>query len=169
MKRRDTNDVVREDGDEVVRDGESVKVSFFLMDARQRRFATFDAAAHQPGYRFASDAAMERRRHEARDAYIDRTVNAWKQPRDQKPDDDPDADDPANAVQRERELERWQGRDPAELARDLEVKRREIDAEHRRSLENAWKTCPAQNNCARGETPGPTGVSKGHEWRIAHH
>jgi hypothetical protein len=81
-------------------------------------------------------------RSAARDAYVRRLRDAWKaQPRDQAPpDDDPDEDDPsepANAV--EEQLERWQGRDPVDLARAVERRRRATHAEFSQRVSNAWR------------------------------
>jgi hypothetical protein len=90
-----------------------------------------------------SDVDPVQRRISARDEMIKRATTAWRSPHDQKPDDDPDADDPsdpANAVARERELETWQGRDPAELASAVEAQRRKNHEEFARRLANAWRT-----------------------------
>jgi hypothetical protein len=80
-----------------------------------------------------------RRRTAAYNEMVRRICDAWKtQPRD--PDDDLDADDPsepANAV--EQQLERWQGRDPDDLARAVEARRRATHAEFSQRVSNAWR------------------------------
>ena len=58
-----------DDDDEIVADGQSVRVPVYLMDSVQRAIA-FDARDHQPHFARAADAALERRRTEARDAVI---------------------------------------------------------------------------------------------------
>jgi hypothetical protein len=79
-----------EDDDEVVRDGESVRVSAFLMDGVQRSMS------------HGRDARMA-----ARDAYIQQLNNAWRTPlRDLAPPIDPSRGplsretDPDNAADR---------------------------------------------------------------------
>jgi hypothetical protein len=115
-------------------------VPIALMDGTQRAFA-FDGRDHQPHYARPTDAACERLRTEARDEMIRRLCDAWKsQPRDQAPDDDPDEDDPsaaANAV--ERQLERGRGREPVDVARAVEMRRRAQHAEFAQQLSNAWR------------------------------
>jgi hypothetical protein len=56
-----------EDG--VCKPGESIRCPLYLCDATQRAIA-FDAGDHQPHFARAADAALERRRTEARDAMI---------------------------------------------------------------------------------------------------
>jgi hypothetical protein len=73
-----------DDGGQIARDGEVVRCPLYLMDATQRRIAdqTFDAA-HQPGYRIASDAGMRDARAaalDARDRMIRRAERAWMTP-----------------------------------------------------------------------------------------
>jgi hypothetical protein len=58
-----------DDDDEIVADGQSVRVPVYLMDSVQRAIA-FDARDHKPHFARAADAALERRRTEARDAMI---------------------------------------------------------------------------------------------------
>jgi hypothetical protein len=92
----------------------------------------------------------------ARADYIARTCDAWK-PRDAQPDlgtppeelrrprGESDPTDPSAAKTREREIETWQGRDPAELAelaRDVEARGRAQHAEFSSTLSNAWKANP---------------------------
>jgi hypothetical protein len=137
-----------DDGDEIVADGESVRCPLYLCDATQRamvaKYGVFDARDHQPGFRSVSDAAVRDARtaaRDARDAYVRRTCEAWRTAGrvQSKQDADPSEPDPnaANAV--ERELETWQGREPAELARDVEARRRAVHAEFCNTLSNAWR------------------------------
>ena len=88
----------------------------------------------------------------AYDEMVKRATNAWRRPARDFAEPDmgtrpeelelmrrPSEPDPnaANAV--ERELETWQGRDPAELARDVEARRRAVHAEFCNTLSNAWR------------------------------
>jgi hypothetical protein len=71
------------------------------------------------------DADPQRRRMAAYDQMCRTMSEAWRPKlRDQEPDDDPDEPDPnaANEVQRQQEI--WQGRDPSDIARDVERRRR---------------------------------------------
>src|SRR5262249_55824975 len=63
------------DDDDVVADGQSVKVRMDMMDSLQRR--VFDAYGHQPHFARMTDAQATMRR-EARDAMIKRAENAWR-------------------------------------------------------------------------------------------
>jgi hypothetical protein len=128
-----------DDDEDIVADGQSVRVPVYLMDNVQREIA-FDARDHQPHFGRPSDAVLDARK-QARDAYIRRTCEAWRTAGrvQSKQDADPSEPDPnaANAV--ERELETWQGRDPAELARAVEARRRRTHAEFSERLSNAWR------------------------------
>ena len=132
-----------DDGCEV-KDGESVTVRLELMDATQRwvaaKYGAFDARDHQPHFGRPNDAVLDARK-QARDAYVRRTCEAWRTAGcvQSKQDADPSEPDPnaANAV--ERQLERWQGRDPVEVARDVERRRRAVHAEFCNTLSNAWR------------------------------
>jgi hypothetical protein len=90
---------------------------------------------------------------DARDTYVARLGDAWRtsirergepdlgsrpeEMRRQRSESDPS--DPRAAKTHEREIEAWKGRDPAELARDLEAKRAATHREFSRQLENAWQ------------------------------
>ena len=54
-----------DDEDEIIADGQSVRVPVYLMDSRQRwvhaKYSAFDARAHQPHYAELSDELMRRR------------------------------------------------------------------------------------------------------------
>ena len=125
--------------DEEVPPGGRVSVRLELMDATQRAIA-FDARDHQPHFGRPSDAVLDARK-QARDAYVRRTCEAWRTGGrvQSKQDADPSEPDPnaANAV--ERQLERWQGRDPVDVARDVERRRRAVHAEFCNTLSNAWR------------------------------
>jgi hypothetical protein len=109
-RRRRTDDAYVEERDEVIEDGGVVRCPVVLMDSMQRRVA-FDAANHQPGYRFAAAAdatVRDARRHalDARDAMIKRAENAWRSDARRKPpddDDDDDDDDDTNSRERSRD------------------------------------------------------------------
>src|SRR5256885_16314639 len=112
------------DEDEIIADGDSVRVRVDVMD--QRRFFDFSNVEfldHQPHYGRASDAVLDARK-QARDAYVRRTCEAWRTAGrvQSNKDADPTEPDPnaANAVQRE--LETWQGRDPVDVARAVEAR-----------------------------------------------
>jgi hypothetical protein len=120
--------------DEIVADGESVVCPLYLCDATQAamiaKYGVFDARDHQPHFGHPSDAVLDARK-QARDAYVRRTCEAWRTAArvQSKQDADPGEHDPNAANPVERELETWQGRDPAELARDVEARRRAVYAE----------------------------------------
>jgi hypothetical protein len=113
------------------------------------------SSAPLPGWTRGSDGAKDHRAVAlaAYDAMVARLGEAWRTPVGDAPQPDlgsrpeemrrprssSDPADPSAARTREREREKWLGADPDQLARDLEVKRRKIDAEHRQSLENAWR------------------------------
>jgi hypothetical protein len=89
----------------------------------------------------------------AYDQMCQRLTDAWRTPvRDapepdlgsrpeelRRPRSESDPADPSAARTHKREVEAWKGRDPAELARDLEAKRSAIHAQVRNNLENAWR------------------------------
>lgn len=163
MKRRNVDD-----DDEIVRDGESVRTRMVLMDSVTPEFA-FDADNHRPGYRMSSVPAVldaRAKAREARDAYIERTVNAWRRPtRDfVEPDQSTrrGAADPERADEVEAQLERW--REPGgidRLARDLEAKRRANHEEFAANLSNAWRTNKGT------AAPATLGQEKGRAWRLS--
>jgi hypothetical protein len=129
------------DANGVCRDGRGVRVSTMIMDSR--RFAQLtddDVRDHQPHFGRPSDAVLDARK-QARDAYVRRTCEAWRTAGrvQSKQDADPSEPDPNAANAAERELETWQGRDPAELARDVERRRRAVHAEFCNTLSNAWR------------------------------
>jgi hypothetical protein len=131
--------------DEMVPDGTTLKVPVFAMDALQRAVGGVDLSGHQPGYRTGmSNAAVRDARTAARDArngYVRRTCEAWRTAGrvQSKQDADPTEPDPSAANAVEEQLERWQGRDPADLARDVERRRRAQHAEFCNTLSNAWR------------------------------
>jgi hypothetical protein len=158
LKYLDDNGEVRE----IVEDGESIRCPAYLMDATQlatvHKFASFavDPDHHRPHYARVSDQERERRAT-MRAQYLADLQAAWKLPAHganqniQEPghlkitrsnvaraaatDEDPSAR--ASAV--EKQLERWQGRDLSELARDVEARRRATHAEFAERLSNAWR------------------------------
>jgi hypothetical protein len=81
-------------------DGGRVRVPIMTMDAK------FDARDHQPGFRYASDAAVRdarRRALDAREAMIRRAERAWCDARQKRDDDDDVDDDDANSRERSRD------------------------------------------------------------------
>jgi len=100
----DDDAVIRvvDDDDDVLADGESVKVPLYLTDAHDDdELATFDAADHRSGFRLTSDAERAAVA-DARDEMIRRMCDAWRGPqRDaadarrkrRLPDDDDDPDE----------------------------------------------------------------------------
>ena len=75
-----------DDINDVVAPGGHVKVPLLLCDARA---AVFDARNHQPHFYTPLNDAAQRRRTAARDAYVERTVSAWRRPH--KDASEPDA------------------------------------------------------------------------------
>ena len=131
------------DDDEIVRDGQSVKVPMTIMDSR--RPVSFDAAAHQPGFRSDTASYLEAYRRScadvalpsgrvsdadvraARSAWIEDTTSAWKaDARKKKPPDDDGDDDDDDDDNRGSSLNRNKQSD----SRDDYVKR----------LTDAWRT-----------------------------
>ena len=130
--------------DDICEDGESVRVPVYLMDATQRAVAGVDLSDHQPGYLRVTDAAVRDARTaacDARDAMIKRATEAWRTAGrvQSKQDADPTEPDPSAASAVEQELERWQGRDLADLGRAVEAKRRAIHREFSERLSSAWR------------------------------
>lgn len=102
---------------------------------------------------------MRVRRREARDAYVSNLTSAWRRPVGDAAEPDYGASreqwqehlrgprtgtrgeklDPNTALGVEKEREAWLGRDPAELARDVEARRRKQHAEFGERLSNAWR------------------------------
>ena len=86
------------DGTEVLKDGRSIRVPLFQMDAavddlqrsvmldtiereRARRFGLRDAAdLRKPGFRYNTSDAARDARQEARERYLDELENAWRAP-----------------------------------------------------------------------------------------
>jgi hypothetical protein len=159
-------------------DMSDLRLDTMRRNARDQYVAGLQDAWKSPAL---GDAAVRDSRAVARTAradYIQRTCDAWK-PRDAAQPDlgstpeqlqrrqrsESDPADPDAAKTREREVETWLGRDPAELARDLESKRDAIHAERNASLANAWRTPTAGHQ--REGTGG--GVAPGREWRLEHY
>ena len=68
-----------EDDDDIVRDGERVRVPMMLMDSS--RMVAIDCGPggpHRPGFRVSTDKAVYAARDKAYDAMIKRTSDAWK-------------------------------------------------------------------------------------------
>jgi hypothetical protein len=124
-----------EDADYVVRDGESVRVPVFLMDAVQRRVAAFDARDHQPHYAELTDE-VRKLRSATRTEYLAGLQDAWRSPARRAPRKIAAADaDPmrrrteARDAYVERTCEAWRtaGRDAAQPdmgSRPEELRRR---------------------------------------------
>jgi len=120
-----------DDDDTMIPDGGRVRVPLYLCDdATQRAIAgqTFDAAAHQPGYRMASDAAR-RKVQDARAQWIRKMCDAWRTPH--KDASEPDA---AEALLR-RHL-RGEPDDDTQSRRDRGYQ------EYCDRISNAWRTNP---------------------------
>jgi hypothetical protein len=92
-----------DDDDFEVADGESVRTPLFLTDTvrfenhqphfvRATAGVDLDLADHQPGFRYATDAARAAVR-DARQEMIDKATSAWRTRRRRKDDDDDDDDD----------------------------------------------------------------------------
>jgi hypothetical protein len=94
----DDDDFEVVDGTEVLKDGRSIRVPLFQMDAavddsqrsvmldtiereRARRFGLRDAAdLRKPGFRYNTSDAARDARQEARERYLDELENAWRAP-----------------------------------------------------------------------------------------
>jgi hypothetical protein len=141
-----------------------------------------DSAArdHQPHHATLTDE-VRKLRAESRDSYIRALTSAWRTPSRDAAEPDLGSRpeelrrrrrsaefDPNAASERERERRIATAEDLSELARDLEKRRAAIRAERDDNLSNAWKTCPARNNCSRGEGEAG-GVPTNREFRLAHH
>jgi hypothetical protein len=148
MPRRTDDQYIDEDNI-VIPDGGRVKVPVLLMDSRLS--VSFDAAAHQPGYRCDTASYLEAYRRScadvalpsdrgvsdadvraARSAWIEDTTAAWKADARRKPPDDDGDDDDDDDDDDDR---RSDSRDARTVARDAYVK----------SLSDAWRTPPARD------------------------
>jgi hypothetical protein len=107
------------DDDDVLQDGDSLHVPFYLLDGRP---VTFDPASHQPGFRMTDgrDAARA-----ARDAWIEKTCNAWKTPTSDAAE--PDASEASRTLLR--------GEEPD----DPQARRDAAWHEAKKRLGEAWK------------------------------
>jgi len=114
------------DANGVCKDGRGLRVPMMTRD-------------HQPGFRSLSDTAVRDARHEARDGYVRRTCEAWRTAGHVQQDADPTKPDPSAAIAIQQQLERWQGRDLAELTEAVEARRRTAHAEFAQRLSNAWR------------------------------
>ena len=80
MLMRKTDTYLDDDDNIEILDGGSVRVPLTIMDAMQRRFATFDARLHQPGYRIRTADAASHDRAAARMEWIANFMSAWVSP-----------------------------------------------------------------------------------------
>src|SRR5262249_41165424 len=124
------------DDDEMVRDGESVRVPMFLMDKVQRAVATIGQRLHdgmgnpagrKRGYALGGNAEQRQLAAEAYDERTTRLQNAWRSP--------------AGAAERnEAQLEAWRrpGARPS-LSQDAAVDRTAAYAAYVQRMENAWR------------------------------
>jgi hypothetical protein len=164
MRKRDAY-LSLDDDDEVVEDGQGVRVPLLLCDTVRfetsrplNRLSDLDAAdlsRHQPGYRLSDGEASKSgkldarstadARTAARDAYLEmvrRAESAWRQPVDQNGPGGPfwshrDAAQPDNSSP-EVMRAHLRGNEPDNVA---EIKERAW-AQYRDNLQNAWKTDP---------------------------
>jgi hypothetical protein len=128
-----------DDGREILRDGEVLRVPIYTQDDAKwqramdlievgmlkdhaERVAARDAL-HRPGFRTADQAAQDKR-EQARDKYIDRLQNAWKSPEQV-------ADDACEAAR----AEVFQ-----DAARTSQAIRDAAYRDYCHRLQNAWKT-----------------------------
>ena len=196
--RRPTDDAYIDEDNFEIPDGGRVKVPLYLTDtvrfedgrerflrspdaaardgrtaARDDDRATFDAAAHQPGFRYASDAARAAVR-DARAEMIRRAENAWRTPPQRDVTAARDAAEPDLGTRPEELMMRRHlfgapgsrdpGDDPAETMRGhLGELRERVQRERDRAwnaykdrTSNAWKTGGAQPQPAK-VGPGPSG------------
>ena len=125
-----------DEDDDVVADGESVRVPVVLMDAVQRAVATDglrlhdgtgNPAGHKRGYVFGGNAEQRQRVAEAYDERTARIQNAWREP-------------PARAERNERQLETWRqpGARPG-LRQDAATDRAAAYAAYVQRIQNAWR------------------------------
>jgi hypothetical protein len=124
------------DEDDIVRDGETVKVRMHMMDALQRAIAVDrlrlhdglgNPAGHKRGYVFSSNAEDRQR---ATDAYDERTAqlqNAWRSAA-------------AKVESNQAQLEAWRspGAKPGPRQK-AEADRAGAHAEYVRRIQNAWR------------------------------
>jgi hypothetical protein len=165
-----------DDPDDEVADGESVRVPVFLTDTvrfedgephfvRATAGADLDLADHQPGFRYATDAARAAVR-DARNEMIRRAENAWRTPAR-------DAAEPDNGSSAERMRTYLQGApaphdDPAASLRGhLQTERNE---ENQRRRDAAWNLY--KDRLSRAYLQGRTDPSRateierqGERWR----
>jgi hypothetical protein len=149
-----------DDDDEIVADGQSVRCPLYLCDSVQRamvaKYGVFDANDHKPHHPELSPELREFRA-KTRSEYLRQISDAWKLPAhgfNQNIDEggrikvtrsnvaraaDADEDPSARASAVEKQLERWQGRDLSELAREVDARRRAAHAEFCNTLSNAWR------------------------------
>jgi hypothetical protein len=143
------NDAYLDDDDEVVRDGESVRVPIFLMDEVQRTVAMDGLrlhdgmggrVGHKSGYVFSGnvrqrDAAYDEARREARGAraqWLQQLRDSWKRTPGRDAGPEPDA---AEVL-----LKRHLGTGPTEPdADDAQVRRDRQWAEYCDRVSNAWR------------------------------
>jgi hypothetical protein len=125
-----------DDDDGEVRDGESLKVPFYMMDSVQRAVATDglrlhdgmgNPAGHKRGYVFGGNAEQRQREAEAYDEWTKRLQNAWRTPG-------------AAAERNEAQLEAWRrpGARPG-LRQDAAPDRAAARAEYVQRTQNAWR------------------------------
>ena len=147
------------DDDNIVKDGESVKVSVMMMDAAQRYAAAAVAAGsdeyanHRPGFRDSAVAAVNRM--SARDEFLRKLQDAWKA--DQTEPDEPpkgkitnfkvpNPDEPDDPVARNEKMRQAQP-DDVQQAQD---RRQRAAKSYADQLSNNWrsKTGTADPNSA---------------------
>jgi hypothetical protein len=125
-----------DDDDDVVQDGESIRVPVYLMDATQRAVATEglrlhdglgNPAGHKRGYVFGGNAEQRQRAADAYDERTTRLQEAWRSP--------------AGAAERnEAQLEAWRrpGARPG-LSQDAAADRAAAHAAYVQRIQNAWR------------------------------
>jgi hypothetical protein len=122
--------------DDVVRDGESLKVPLYMMDSVQRAVATDglrlhdgmgNPAGHKRGYVFGGNAEQRQRAADAYDEWTRRLQNAWRTPG-------------AAAERNEAQLKAWRrpGARPG-LRQDAAHDRAAARAEYVQRTQNAWR------------------------------
>jgi hypothetical protein len=113
------------DDDEIVKDGESVRVPVYLMDATQRRFAAFDADAHRPHHAELTDE-VRKLRAKTRAEYLAGLRDAWRTPhRDAA---EPDSSSPPEVMRRHLEPD------------NAHARRNAAWAAYKDQLGRAWRT-----------------------------
>jgi hypothetical protein len=124
------------DDNDVVRDGESVRVSLHMMDGLQRAVATYGLRLHdgmgnpagqKQGYVFGGNAEQRQRVAKAYDEWTKRLHNAWRTPG-------------AAAERNEMQLEAWRrpGARPG-LRQDAATDRATARAAYVQRIQNAWR------------------------------